>query len=256
MTFMKTFDFSDLSTIEINAEMEGFQPRFDNTLALTAYQQQTLILTREGQVIILNCRLQECLNRFRRENGICRHELNAYYSMAHCQTQAIISGHYRLVPTHGASNHQVVYYMAHHLDTYSYSRKLNRLLIILKGRVNLYQLRVDASFSSFGRILTAADQVANLQLANIEDAMWRMGTYREHNDLRPASGTYLSHQQGLALHQRILANYAVAVTNEAFLAAFGELPDADFRRRLSSVIGYPGMPAKKDEKVIKQCSTD
>lgn len=36
---MKTFDFSNLSTIEINAEMEGFQPRFDNTLALTAYRQ-------------------------------------------------------------------------------------------------------------------------------------------------------------------------------------------------------------------------
>lgn len=74
MTFMKTFDFSDLSTIEINAEMEGFQPRFDNTLALTAYRQQTLILTREGQAVILNCRLQECLSRFRKENGICRHE--------------------------------------------------------------------------------------------------------------------------------------------------------------------------------------
>ena len=153
MTFMKTFDFSDLSTIEINAEMEGFQPRFDNTLALTAYRQQTLILTREGQAVILNCRLQECLCRFRKENGICRHELSAYYSLARCQTQAIISGHYRLVPTHGASNRQVVYYMAHHLDTYSYSQKLNRLLIILKGQGGLYQLRVDASFSSFGRIL-------------------------------------------------------------------------------------------------------
>lgn len=69
MTFMKTFDFSDLSTIEINAEMEGFQPRFDNPLALTAYRQQTLILTREGQAVILNCRLQECLSRFRKENA-------------------------------------------------------------------------------------------------------------------------------------------------------------------------------------------
>lgn len=202
MTFMKTFDFSDLSTIEINAEMEGFQPRFDNTLALTAYRQQTLILTREGQAVILNCRLQECLSRFRKENGICRHELSAYYSLARCQTQAIISGHYRLVPTHGASNRQVVYYMAHHLDTYSYSQKLNRLLIILKGQGGLYQLRVDASFSSFGRILAAADQVANLQLANIEGTMWRMGVYQDSSCLRPASGTYLSHQQGLAIHQR------------------------------------------------------
>ena len=251
MTFMKTFDFSDLSTIEINAEMEGFQPRFDNTLALTAYRQQTLILTREGQAVILNCRLQECLCRFRKENGICRHELSAYYSLARCQTQAIISGHYRLVPTHGASNRQVVYYMAHHLDTYSYSQKLNRLLIILKGQGGLYQLRVDASFSSFGRILDVADQVANIQLANIEGAMWRMGVYQDSSGLRPASGTYLSHQQGLAIHQQILANYVMAVTNEAFLATFGELLDADFQRRLNSVIGYAGLPLKKYEKFVK-----
>lgn len=241
MAFMKTIDFSDLATIKINGEIEGFQPRFDNTLALTAYHQQTLILTQDGQAVILNRRLQECLSRFRKENGICRHELDAYYTMARCQTQAIISGHYRLVPTHGASNHQVVYYMAHCLDTYSYSRKLHRLLIILKGQEGLYQLRVDASFSSFGRILAAADRVANLQLANVEGAMWRMGIHQNGNGIRPVSSTFLSHQEGLAIHQQILANYATAVTNETFLAQFGELPDAAFHRRLTTVIGYSGV---------------
>lgn len=43
----------------------------------------------------------------------------------------------------------------------------------------------------------------------------------------------------------------MAVTNEAFLATFGELPDADFQRRLNSVIGYAGLPLKKYEKFVK-----
>ena len=81
--------------------------------------------------------------------------------------------------------------------------------------------------------------------------MWRMGVYQDSSGLRPASGTYLSHQQGLAIHQQILANYVMAVTNEAFLATFGELPDADFQRRLNSVIGYAGLPLKKYEKFVK-----
>lgn len=107
MNKIRVFDFSDPASLTVDVTTECFQPRFDNTLAMTAYQKQTLILTTEGQVVALKQPLRECLKSFCIQNGIYQYEMDAYYARVKCRTQGLIAGHNRLVPSQGTSNARV-----------------------------------------------------------------------------------------------------------------------------------------------------
>lgn len=236
MQEIKTFNFSDPGSLKVDMVTECFQPRFDNTLALMAYQKQTIILTTNGQIVALKRPLRECLKDFCIQNGIYQYEMDAYYVHVNCRTQGLIAGHNRLVPTHGRSNSQVVYYMAHHLGDYCYSKEMNRLLISFEDfHVQIY---VDVSLATFQRIIDAADQVSVLQLRNVQSIIKRYGMEKgELRKLRQADDTYCSYQQALRFDRHIRQAMLQNIFRRTFLHSFGEEPDRGVWHCLNQALG-------------------
>lgn len=234
MDKIRVFDFSDPASLTVDVTTECFQPRFDNTVAMTAYQKQTLILTTEGQVVALKQPLRECLKSFCIQNGIYQYEMDAYYARVRCRTQGLIAGHNRLVPSQGTSNARVVYYMAHFLGNYCYSTERDRLLVSFED-FHL-QIYIDASLKAFQRIVNAADRVSVLQLQNIQNKIALYGMWRTESNLIRASDTYCSRQDGLRLNQDVRLQMMLNAVRTSFINTFGEEPDTNFQHQLARCV--------------------
>ena len=85
-----------------------------------------------------------------------------------------IAGHHRLVPTHGTTNANVVYYMAHWLDDNGTLTDDHLLIASFHGRKRIYRVCIDTSLKTFDRLLKAANQVAACQLDGLD---WLMHNY-------------------------------------------------------------------------------
>lgn len=246
--YKEVFDFGDIATLEVTREVEGFQPRFDNCLALTAYDdQRTLVLTLAGQLLVVKTSLAACLREFSQYYQIHGYEMDVYYALVHCQTQGLIAGHYRLVPSQRASNPHVVYYNAHFIDSKSYSKERQRVLLTLNNGHDSFQLCIDACYSSFVRILAAAELVSKYQLQNIEAEMRRLGMRKEPVAIQGSQDVFQCQRDADQFHTHLQSMMIVGIITAAFENSYGQKPDAIFNRSLASILNYSKF-IKKDKK--------
>lgn len=250
VTFKGTFDFSNITALEIETEVEGFQPRFDNFFALTTYDaQRTLILTTRGRLLILRCSLAACLRQFCERNRIRDYEMNAYYQLVPCRTQGLVAGHYRLVPSRGASNPHVVYYNAHFLDSKRYSKERQLVLLTFENKQGeLFQLYIDACYSSFVRILAAAEKVSEYQVKNVEEEMWRLGMVRQVPAVQGSQEIFQQHQDAGRFNNQIQCKMFYEMLTTVFENSYGQKPDQVVYESVSNIFNAPLADLKRIKK--------
>ena len=67
----KTIDMSMLDKLKIDGEVANYLVQLDNTLLLTAYDQnRTFVLTIDGEQLLIRERLKDVLSRFAQANLI------------------------------------------------------------------------------------------------------------------------------------------------------------------------------------------
>ena len=67
----KTIDMSRLDKLKIDGEVANYLVQWDNTLLLTAYDQNRMfVLTIDGEQLVIRKRLKDVLSRFAQANLI------------------------------------------------------------------------------------------------------------------------------------------------------------------------------------------
>ncbi|MBB1080283.1 hypothetical protein H5S09_02460 [Limosilactobacillus sp. STM2_1] len=234
----RKIDMTDVANLRIDGVTDNFQVRWDNTLIVTAYdQEQTFILTVDGEQLILRRRLRDVLARFARENSIHSHEMHALYKLVGCRTRGYVAGHYRLVPTCGRTNDQVIYYMVHCLDNAAELVDDKRVEMLLKGKNETYHVQVDTSYRTFRRIVEAADQVAKIQLQIYEYCRYQYGKVNSRNvQERPYESDYCVIQAHQRRSEEVLLATILYIVNAAYEETFGEEISPEFAERIKRVI--------------------
>lgn len=170
----QTIDLTEMPQVRIDEETNAFRPSWDNAILMTAYDAvRTFILTWDGRRLVLGQPLHEVLHQFAQDNDIAEYERQALYDLVGVRKgRGYVAGHHRLVPTHGTTNANVVYYMAHHLagDTL----QDDQVVASFRGRKRIFRVQIDTSVKTFEHLLEAANQVAECQLAGLD---WLMHNY-------------------------------------------------------------------------------
>ena len=190
----KFIDLTKMDKLRIDEETGAFHPNWDNTILMTVYDaERTFLLTRDGRNLLLTQPLRDVLHCFARDNDIDEYERQAIYKMvgAH-KGRGYIAGHHRLVPTHGTTNANVVYYMAHWLDGNGTSANGQLMIASFHGRKRIYRISIDTSLKTFDRLLKAANQAASCQLDGLDWLMYNYGvktvnkkkSVRYHHNIR------------------------------------------------------------------------
>lgn len=171
MLIIETIDLRKLTTLPIEEFTIGFEVRWDNTLLVTRYKRrQTLVLTRYGQLIVLNQSLKKVLDRFSRVAGIHYYEMRCLYQMITERTMGYVAGNYALVPTCGRSNPAVVFFMNHYLDNYCYDEDAGAVLATFKGKKRqMIRVIIDTNLKTFRRMRRAAHDVGTIHLSSLEN---------------------------------------------------------------------------------------
>lgn len=172
----KTIDLTKPSKLRIDEETSAFHPSWGNTILMTAYDdERTFVLTRDGRNLLLKRPLREVLSRFALDNDVPWYERQAIYDLTGARKgRGYIAGHHRLVPTHGTTNANVVYYMAHWLDEEGIAVHDGKLIVSFHGRKRIFRVWIDTSLKTFNRLLKAANEVAEYQL---DEMVWMMHNY-------------------------------------------------------------------------------
>ncbi len=165
MIFSNEIDLGRLSTIPIDGEIKNFQVRWDNTILITAYDaQRTFILTDDGHRLLLRSPLRVVLKRFCEDNDISPFKIAATYRrINHSKGRGYICGRWLLVPTHGTTNANVAFYMAHFLKYHCWCKERDRVMCKFECLHYSCDVYVDTSLASFDKIINAADRVSYRQ---------------------------------------------------------------------------------------------
>lgn len=84
----KTIDMSMLDKLKIDGEVANYLVQWDNTLLLTAYDQnRTFVLTADGEQLLIRERLKDVLSRFAQTNLIYEYEMEVHFAKVGCQTR-------------------------------------------------------------------------------------------------------------------------------------------------------------------------
>lgn len=159
-------DLSKLPEVRIDVETDGFQPRWDNTILMTAYDRtRTFILTSDGRHLVLGHSLQETLTKFASDNDVDDYIMRSLYGkIGRSKGRGLIAGNNRLVPTHGKTNKHVAYYMANLLDSHDHCNQRDMELAAFVSEGQTYYVYFDTAKKTFKKLIDAADAVATLQL--------------------------------------------------------------------------------------------
>ena len=150
----KTIDMSRLDKLKIDGEVGNYLVQWDNTLLLTAYDQnRTFVLTADGEQLLIRERLKDVLSRFAQTN--------------------------------------LIYYMVHLMEDASALESDKRVEMIMNGRAgDKYHVQIATSERTFRRIVSAADEVAKEQLSLFEYWMYRLGKVKREIFERTYFGDY------------------------------------------------------------------
>lgn len=175
MKKVKTIDLTKMSELLLDEETASFQPSWDNTILMTAYnKERTFIFTQDGRCLVLPRSLREVLDQFACDNDIADYERQAIYDMIGVRKgRGYIAGNNRLVPTCGTTNTDVIYYMARYLvDKHEVD---GQVVASFQGHEeHIFRIVIDTGYQTFMNILLAADEAAKLQLDILD---WLMHNY-------------------------------------------------------------------------------
>ena len=218
----KIIDMSMLDKLKIDGEVANYLVQWDNTLLLTAYDQnRTFVLTVDGEQLLIRERLKDVLSRFK----------------VGCQTRGYVAGHHRLVPTCGSSNEQVIYYMVHLMEDANELESDKRIEMIMTGREgDKYHVQIATSERTFRRIVSAADEVANDQLSLFEYWMYRLGKVKREIFERTYFGDYCVYTKLRKLALDLFIRTVLHILNKAHKKVYGEETPAELVKEVKRVI--------------------
>lgn len=233
----KTVDVSKFKDLKDYQVTNIFQPRWDNTLLITPYDQyHTYVLTTDGEELILPQRLKAILHDFSEYAETSRLEMDTLYSIVKERTKGVIAGHYELVPTCGQTNCRVAYYMAHAVD--HYSKNEQGIVITFKGdNGSLISALVDACPKTFERLREKADQVGRIQLELVKNLCNRFGI--GDTELTHFVGATTPHERELHRKQneQVFFDQIVKIVQQAAEKMFGEDLDKGFYEYIRKSLG-------------------
>lgn len=151
--------------------VDHYQLNWENCLLITRYQdQQTFVLLADGLRIVIDKPFREVLADFGRENCCFRRCIEPYYDMLYksVQIKAMVLGENLLVPSMGFKNNDVVYYMSRYVESHSFSKKRQAMLLNFAIHDFRCHIWVPAYPNKFENILTTADYVSHLQIKVVE----------------------------------------------------------------------------------------
>lgn len=212
-------DFNDESGYR---RVPFFTIDWENVLALTKYHtNQTAILKTTGEKLVLNQPLRETLQKFALDHGIFHYEMQALYGMVNERTLGYIAGPHQLIPSCGAGNDRVVYCMAHHLQ--EAHRCPNGVILEFVVSNRTHYLVVDTSYCTFRRMMTAGDQVTNLQVSVLNWLLHDYGIEKFPNRER----TYYALNNWWQTYRNVQAVRCKALISQSFKRVYGEEVDPD-----------------------------
>ncbi|MBD5091444.1 MAG: hypothetical protein HDT49_07145 [Lactobacillus sp.] len=231
----KTIDMSMLDKLKIDGEVANYLVQWDNTLLLTAYDQnRTFVLTIDGEQLLIRERLKDVLSRFAQANLIYEYEMEVHFAKV---GWGYVAGHHRLVPTCGSSNEQVIYYMVHLMEGASELESDKRVEMIMNGRKgDKYHVQIATSERTFRRIVSAADEVAHDQLSLFEYWMYRLGKLKREGLKWTYFGDYCVYTKLRKLALDLFICTVLHILNKAHKKVYGEETPAELVKEVKRVI--------------------
>lgn len=229
-----TLDLRQIDQVPITEITNGFEVRWDNTLLVTAYQEgQTLVVTTNGECLVLKRSLRQVLDQFAEASGIHHFEMRALYQMIGERTLGYIAGNFQLVPTCGRTNNQVAYYMNHHLDN-CVNDDGTVLATFLTTKGNFQRVIFPTSYQTFVRLREAANLVGKMHLESLENLCRHYGVKRRAVQGMTSQTSDLVRQQRRDHHEQVIYRIIYNVVAESAMNSFGENFDAAFYRQLKT----------------------
>lgn len=207
---------------------------WQNTLLLTrANEDETFVLMKNGSRLLISKKMSEVLNDFSRENECFDRCIRPCYQFVKETIHGRVSGHYRLLPSSGHQNQDVVYYMAHHMREFHYLRESGEMVLTMvtdQGEINVKVLAYEKTFK---RILENADAVSHLQLMEVHHKMHRYGIKHHCNDI--ANQYHENKERSRKVMEIVLERY-YSVTKIVYKNLYGELPGEEYRKEFIRVL--------------------
>ncbi|MGE9868233.1 hypothetical protein ACQQ9T_06480 [Limosilactobacillus reuteri] len=196
----KTIDMSMLDKLKIDGEVANYLVQWDNTLLLTAYDQnRTFVLTADGEQLLIRERLKDVLSRFAQTN--------------------------------------LIYYMVHLMEDASALESDKRVEMIMNGRAgDKYHVQIATSERTFRRIVSAADEVAKEQLSLFEYWMYRLGKVKREIFERTYFGDYCVYTKLRKLALDLFIQTVLHILNKAHKKVYGEETPAELVKEVKRVI--------------------
>ena len=185
---------------KIDGEVANYLVRWDNTLLLTAYDQnRTFVLTADGEQLLIRERLKDVLSRFAQTN--------------------------------------LIYYMVHLMEDASELESDKRIEMIMNGREgDKYHIQIATSERTFRRIVSAADEVAKEQLSLFEYWMYRLGKVKREIFERTYFGDYCVYTKLRKLALDLFIQTVLHILNKAHKKVYGEETPAELVKEVKRVI--------------------
>lgn len=196
----KIIDMSMLDKLKIDGEVANYLVQWDNTLLLTAYDQnRTFVLTADGEQLLIRERLKYVLSRFAQTN--------------------------------------LIYYMVHLMEDASELESDKRIEMIMNGREgDKYHIQIATSERTFRRIVSAADEVAKEQLSLFEYWMYRLGKVKREIFERTYFGDYCVYTKLRKLALDLFIQTVLHILNKAHKKVYGEETPAELVKEVKRVI--------------------
>lgn len=196
----KIIDMSMLDKLKIDGEVANYLVQWDNTLLLTAYDQnRTFVLTIDGEQLLIRERLKDVLSRFAQTN--------------------------------------LIYYMVHLMEDASELESDKRIEMIMNGREgDKYHIQIATSERTFRRIVSAADEVAKEQLSLFEYWMYRLGKVKREIFERTYFGDYCVYTKLRKLALDLFIRTVLHILNKAHKKVYGEETPAELVKEVKRVI--------------------
>ncbi|WP_085649810.1 hypothetical protein [Limosilactobacillus reuteri] len=196
----KIIDMSMLDKLKIDGEVANYLVQWDNTLLLTAYDQnRTFVLTADGEQLLIRERLKDVLSRFAQTN--------------------------------------LIYYMVHLMEDASELESDKRIEMIMNGREgDKYHIQIATSERTFRRIVSAADEVAKEQLSLFEYWMYRLGKVKREIFERTYFGDYCVYTKLRKLALDLFIQTVLHILNKAHKKVYGEETPAELVKEVKRVI--------------------
>lgn len=231
---IKTIDLRDKTALPIDDFTNGFEVRWDNTLLVTSYsRQQTLVVTRHGELIVMDRSLKRVLDDFSDFAGIHYFEMRCLYQLTGERTFGYVAGNYSLIPTCGRTNPAVAYFMKHHLDNFCLDEETENVLATFKGKKgSLIRVMLDTNLRTFKRMWSATHTVGRIHLLSLENQCRHYGVKKGELARMVNNDRHHPGQHHRDHHESMIFQIMTKIITATAIDIYGENLSTDFYETL------------------------